>query len=326
MKILHVTNLFPTKKAPAFGIFIKEQVDALTNSGIENEIFFINAREKGMSQYIRAIFRLKKILKSQHFDIIHCHHIFSALIALVVGYNGKIVVSFLTDASYEIKLPFARFYTMFIVNGIVKKVDAAIFKNEIPRHLRKNKKCHYLPNGVQTDFFTLMDKKICKKELDLREDTRYILFVSSNDLYRPEKRYDLFKKVMQHLQITNPELKISELSLSNTQRDKIPTYFNAADIHLLVSDFEGSPNSVKESLSCGTPVVARDAGNTREMLSDMEYCSVVDSDDSLRLANEVRRILALKIKRETVRDRIFEQGLDSQSKTAQLIDMYKSIF
>jgi glycosyltransferase involved in cell wall biosynthesis len=120
-------------------------------------------------------------------------------------------------------------------------------------------------------------------------------------------------------------LKISELSLANIQRDVIPTYFNAVDIHLLVSDFEGSPNSVKESLACGTPVVARDAGNTKVMLSNLEYCSVVDTDDVLKLADEVRRILALEIKREAIRDRIFEQGLDKQSKTTQLIGIYKNI-
>jgi teichuronic acid biosynthesis glycosyltransferase TuaC len=325
VKILHLTNLFPTKKAPAFGIFVKEQIQALGDKEIENKIFFINARENGKREYIRAIFRLKKLLKSEYFDIIHCHHIFSAIIAIIAGYKGKMVVSFLTDAAYEIKLPYSEFYTMPIIDRIVKRADAAIFKKSIPKHLRVGQKCYYLPNGVDTDFFSIQDKEISKKRLNLESNMKYILFVSSNDLYRPEKRYDLFCKVLDHLKEDSPELKISELSLSNTRRDMMPLYFNAADIHLLVSDFEGSPNSVKESLACGIPVVARDAGNTKEMLNDLEYCSVIDTDDSLKLANEVRRVLALEIKREAICDRIFEQGLDKHSKTTQLVDIYKNV-
>lgn len=47
MKVLHITNNYPTEKFPIFGIFVKEQIDSLTELGVENEVFFIKGREKG---------------------------------------------------------------------------------------------------------------------------------------------------------------------------------------------------------------------------------------------------------------------------------------
>ena len=91
------------------------------------------------------------------------------------------------------------------------------------------------------------------------------------NLYRKEKRYDIYKKVMELLQSKYNFTTIEELHLVNVSRDLVPYYFNASDLHLLVSDFEGSPNSIKESLACDIPVVSTKVGNVEEMLSGLEF-------------------------------------------------------
>jgi hypothetical protein len=83
MKVLHITNNYPTLKFPIFGIFVKEQIDSLTKQGVENEVFFINGKENGKKEYLQAICKIRKIIKKQQFDIIHCHHLFSAIILLL---------------------------------------------------------------------------------------------------------------------------------------------------------------------------------------------------------------------------------------------------
>ena len=62
MKVLQVTNNYPTRKLPIFGIFVKEQIDSLIDLGIDIDLFFINAREKGTFEYIKAIFIIYLIL------------------------------------------------------------------------------------------------------------------------------------------------------------------------------------------------------------------------------------------------------------------------
>src|SRR5699024_3269589 len=136
---------------------------------------------------------------------------------------------------------------------IKKRIDQSIFKNN--SNLIIDNSCSYLPNGVNTQFFIDKGKWESFKKLGLNESKIYILFVSSNFI-RKQKRYDRFKKVLAILTKQYKWENIEELSLVNIPRDLMPYYFSASSLHLLTSDFEGSPNSVKESMSCNTPVVS----------------------------------------------------------------------
>lgn len=323
MKVLHITNLYPTEKLPGYGTFVKEQIDNLNKKHIDNDIFFINAREEGKIAYLMSIFKIYKVLKYERYDLVHCHHVFSIIVLLLSGYKGKIVVSFLSDGLKEIMLPFSNLYGKIIFNYIVRKSDGLIFKKEIPKDVINNKKCHYLPNGVNTNLFNIRNKNEAKLKLSLKQDVNYILFVSSNNLYRPEKRYDIFLEVLNILK--NKNINVEALTLENTDRDKVPLFFNAAYIHLLVSDFEGSPNSIKESLASGVPIVSRDVGNVKRMINNSEQCFVLDTDNANSFAEVIENILLMSIDEVKVRKLIFDTNLDHVSKTDELIQVYKDI-
>ena len=55
MKVLHITNNYPTPNLPIFGIFVKEQIESLSKLNIDCDIFFINGREKGNFEYLKSI-------------------------------------------------------------------------------------------------------------------------------------------------------------------------------------------------------------------------------------------------------------------------------
>jgi len=69
---------------------------------------------------------------------------------------------------------------------------------------------------------------------------------------------------------------------------------NAADVHLLTSDYEGSPNSVKECMACNTSVVSTNVGNVNELLNNVEGCFVSDNFDENELAELVNKSLKSK--------------------------------
>ena len=50
MKVLHITNNFPSEINPIFGIFVKEQIQSLNKIDDSNDVFFINGRENGKIQ------------------------------------------------------------------------------------------------------------------------------------------------------------------------------------------------------------------------------------------------------------------------------------
>lgn len=272
MKVLHITNNFPTKQYPVFGIFVKEQIDSLSNLGVSNEVYFINGREFGLKAYWSSIKKLRKKLKSSDYNILHCHHSFSALILFLTFrfFKFKKIVSYQNPPEKE-----GGFFLLKLVNFFFNVI---IVKNMSETN---NTKVKYLPNGVNTDFFKSQDVKKSLRELKLDANKKYILFMDSYKR-RTQKRVDRFDEVINILQKNGNPYNIEPLVLTNTDRSLIPSYMSVSSLHLLTSDFEGSPNSVKECLACNTPIVSCPVGNVDDLIGDVE---VVTFQNHLNLRN-----------------------------------------
>ncbi len=329
MKILQVTNAYPTENLPVYGIFIKEQIDSLVDLGIKSDIYFINGREKGKFEYYKAYRELKKIVNN--YDIVHCHHFLTALVVLATKPDSKVIVTFLSDGIKEFIKPdnplFNKIIKQKLYNYILRKSDACIFKNKIPDIQASSLKPQasnffYLPNGVNTEFFKLIDKTYAKQQLGLDVSKNYILFASLVDINRNEKRHDIFLDTMKVLKEKYKRDDIVELVISNVKRSEVPLYFNAASLHLLTSDFEGSPNSVKESLACNTPVVSTDVGNVKKMLEGLKNSYVCESNSPEKLAELVIKSLDNKTEEDS-RKLIIDKKLDLKSKAHELKNIYE---
>jgi len=313
MKVLHITNNYPTKKHPIFGIFIKEQIESLSELGIENEIFFINGYEKGRIEYLKSIWLIRKKIRQKKFDIIHCHHALSAVMLFLSNYKkNNVVISFQNDPNIELGIK--------IFNWLRKKSAVQIFKNN--NSYVNNQTAFYLPNGVNTNFFRPIEKEEACKQLGINHKKVYILFVSSNYI-RKMKCYYRFKNVITILKEKYKYANIEEIKLINTRRELIPYYINAADVHLLTSDHEGSPNSVKECMSCNTSVVSTNVGNVNELLNNVNGCFVSDTFDENELAKLVNK--ALKFKSTNGREKIMKINLDIESVAKKLKEIYNGI-
>jgi teichuronic acid biosynthesis glycosyltransferase TuaC len=314
MKVLHITNNFPTPNFPIFGIFVKEQIDSLTKLGVENEVFFMNSREEGKKAYISALFKLRKHLRKNKYEIIHCHHSYSAFIFLFSGkiFGKKCLLSYQNDPEKEGgKLLFKILYRFF---------DRIILKNKSVEICYP--KTIYLPNGVNTEFFKPMDKTFCKKQLGLDENRRYIIFMDSYNR-RTQKRVDRFNETLKILREKFLFSDLEPLILTNVKRDMIPLYLCASDLHLLTSDFEGSPNSVKECLACNVPIVSTPVGNVAELIGDVEGCHISKSFRAEELAELTCR--TLKIKKYSSRELIKEKGLDIGTVARKLLNIYDGL-
>jgi len=313
MRVLHITNNYPTNNHPIFGIFVKEQIDSLTQIGIDNEVFFINGREKGKIEYFRQIFRIKNHLKKHTYDIIHCHHALSAFTLFLSGYIKKnVVISFQNDPENELGI--------ILFRWLQKKSTNQIFKNN--SRFATNKTGFYMPNGVDTGLFHPIDKKEACIVTGLNPDKNYILFVSSNFM-RPEKRYDRFSEIINLLRTKYEMDDIEEVKLINIKRDLIPYYFNSASLHLLTSDFEGSPNSVKEAMACNIPVVATNVGNVAELLSEVQGSYVSKTKSSEELARLAAIALSDQVNNNG-REIIQKKELDIDSVAKRILKIYNN--
>lgn len=314
MRILHITNNFPTLNFPIFGIFIKEQIESLNNLGVENEVFFINSREEGKGAYLRSLWKLRRLLRRNHYDIIHCHHSYSGMIFLLSGrwVGTRRLLSYQSDPRNEGGILLFKLLYLFF--------NRIILKNK-PRDEKRVKVVH-LPNGVNTSFFVPMDKDHCKDKLGLNKSKRYILFMDSYDR-RPCKRIDRYSRTLSILREKYHHYDLEPLVLTNTARNLIPAYINASDLHLLTSDFEGSPNSVKECLACNIPVVSTPVGNVSDLLKDVEGSFVSNSFSPEELAELSDR--SLRHERVDSRDSLVRKGLNIEAVAHSLLDLYVGI-
>lgn len=314
MKVLQITNNYPTIKFPISGIFVKEQIDSLTELGIDNTVYLINGREKGKIEYVKQIFRIKNHLKKHTYDIIHCHHALSALTLFFSGYTKKnVVISFQNDPENELGI--------ILFKWLQKKSIIQIFKNN--SRFANNKKGFYLPNGVNSDLFHPIDREEACKVTGLSSEKRYVLFISSNFM-RHQKRYDRFSEIINLLRTKYEMDDIEEFKLINIKRDLIPYYFNSASLHLLTSDFEGSPNSVKEAMACNIPVVATNVGNVAELLSEVQGSYVSKTKSSEELARLAAIALSDQVNNNG-REVIKKNGLDIDSVAKKILNIYKKI-
>lgn len=322
LKVLHLTNNYPTDKNADYGVFTKDQIDKVTSLGVHSKLIFINSREKGIVEYWRAFREVRAIYN--RYEIVHCFHGLTLIIAFFATRKTPILISFQNPIRHENEFsPIINKAFIFLYNCIIRSNRVSvIFKDTVPTKHRENKRYYFLPNGVDLNAFYPKSRQECCQALGLDVSKTYVLYVSSKDLNRKQKRYDVFVNTMIILQNRYPDENFEMLLLSGAPRSRCIDYFNAASVHLLTSDYEGSPNSVKESLACNTPVVSTDVGNVADMLSGISNCYVGSQEP-----NELARLVLKAIKSDFVdcRSHLATMGLTGEQKAIDLMSIYQDI-
>lgn len=316
MKILHVTPNYPTTEFPIFGIFVKEQVESLQNIGVECDILNCDGQNKGFKKYITYLPKIWWKAIFGGYDVIHCHHALAAVLLTMTGAPlfKKCVLSYQNDPSNEWGDKMFKIFNHLNFKRFIIKT---------PSPYLENKKCVYLPNGCNQEFFHPMDMMDCRKKLGWDMDKKYIIYMDSNKGVRTQKRKDRFDEVIALLN-NKYGWDAEEVVMRNVDRPLVPLYLNAANLHLISSDFEGSPNSVKECMCCNTPVVSTDVGNVREMIGDIEGAYVTKTFEASELAECCDKVLRDTLPFEG-RDKFLAKGYGMATVADKLRDIYADI-
>lgn len=315
MKILHVTTNYPTPEYPIFGIFVKEQVESLKKIGIDCDVFYCDGKGRGFKQYITYVPKLWWKILTEHYDVLHCHHALSLIILTMTlwPFFKKTVLSYQNDPDREWGGKFFKFFYLFVNKFIVKNRSEYL----------KYSKMVYLPNGCNQDFFRPMDMMECREKLGWDKAKQYIIYMDSNKGARTQKRKDRFDEVVSLLN-SQYGWNAEEVVMRNVDRPLVPLYLNAANLHMISSDFEGSPNSVKECMCCNTPVVSTDVGNVKEMIGDIEGAYVTKTFEAKELAECVDKVLSSKTPFNG-RDKFLAKGYGMATVAEKLKQIYDKI-
>jgi glycosyltransferase involved in cell wall biosynthesis len=264
--ILYITNMFPTEGNPFFGIFIKEQIEAIKKDFLfKEEVYLINGLHKSKFEYIKSIFILPYLIKRNKPDIIHIHYGISGLFLLF--FKPKIPI-YLTLHGCDFQDHGSNRWQVWISKLIAKRVNQIFVQNQEMKDLGGliNSNIEILTCGVDTSFFD----PLRSRPIDFK--SKVIIFPSNPQ--REEKNFPLFMNVIEKLQLDNI---ITVKWIDKMSREEIRDLLSSADCLLMTSISEGSPQVVKEALSCGLPVVSVPVGNVAEMIEGVPNCFVSSS-------------------------------------------------
>jgi teichuronic acid biosynthesis glycosyltransferase TuaC len=246
--------------------------------------------------------------------MVHAHYSFSAYVASLAGAK-PLVVSLMGS---DIK---ANFLHKFVIRSFSFLFDwkKIIVKSEDMRNSLKIKDVSVIPNGVDLSKFMPINKMESQLKLGWNTNKKYLLFAANPS--RKEKNFQLIHDALQLITDKDIELK----TLVAVSSDEINFWYNASDVILLSSLWEGSPNVIKEAMACCKPIVTTNVGDVQYIINETEGCFLAEFDLK-DYANQVIKALKFSDLNEKTSGnaRIVKLGLSSENIAKKLIDIYKA--
>jgi glycosyltransferase involved in cell wall biosynthesis len=106
------------------------------------------------------------------------------------------------------------------------------------------------------------------------------------------------------------------------EQSELVSWYNAADVLVLCSTMEGSPNVVLESLACGTPVIATAVGGIPEVVQGRAG-RLLESRTHTELARAVLDLRSSPPAREEVRE--FARNFGWEHTVASQLHLFRSV-
>ncbi|MEQ1834441.1 MAG: glycosyltransferase, partial [Candidatus Eisenbacteria bacterium] len=277
MRVLVVTNMYPSPERPHWGAFVKSQADSLAARGCENTLYEIHGW-RSKREYLRAFAELSKVARACGAELVHAHYGYTG--AAAVGVRLPLVVSFcgddllgapLLDGGITLKsralVGLSRWAARKAHGVIVKSAQMREIIADVPD-------VHVIPNGVDLARFTPAPRTEARAKLGWRAEGQVLLFAAHPDETR--KNFALAREVEQRLRTQGLDVRL-EVEHNRPHAEMVDA-MNASDVLLLPSLHEGSPNVLKEAMAVNLPVVASPVGDCAERLQGVTPSAVAALD------------------------------------------------
>ncbi|WP_144152815.1 glycosyltransferase family 4 protein [Paraburkholderia sp. BCC1885] len=314
MRILLVTNMFAGANPlqPAQGVFVSEQVDALRRVA-DTEIDVVVV--KGFASrlyYAMSLLTILFRLCSKRYDIVHYHFGLTAWSAPLVRFLARKRIVITLHGSDVFGPPMLRRVTRMAIRfaHVCIAVSEEIRRDVTPlaRH------CVTIPCAVNDALF-------CPPTVRVIETAKIVVFPSSTR--RPEKDHALFTDAIERVRRIVP-YPVAERCIDGLDREGVRDLLQQADALVMTSRREGSPQSIKEAMACGLPIVSVNVGDVAQVLNGVEGCHVVRGRNPADIAGALGEVLASG-QRTNGPARLAELGYLSTQIAARVSTVYRRV-
>lgn len=305
--------------------------------------FFYHLVQKPILEFVYLVpglFLVTPFLLFKNIDVIHAHGLISGFAGVFWGkiFGKRIIVS--THSIYH--FPKSGFYRDF-AKYIFSNADAVLCLSD--QSVREIKSLGATPTGgikkftywVDLQKFKPVKKEITKKKLGW-EKKFVVLFVGRlisekgvRELLQAASKWN--NNISIAIAGVGPledEVK-SQMSkvenmifLGKIDNEKLPIYYNAADVLIVPSTHEeGFGRVLLESLACGTPVIAANRGGIVEAINDKVGFLIKITPENIKKVVEYCYTHQLKLEDKSREARKFAESNFSEKNITEIINSYE---
>jgi len=317
LRVLAVTPL-PSSKASM--VHVARQVASLEAAGVTCQTFTVASRTSPRI-VVREWSRLRREIRAFRPHLVHAHYgtmtafltIVSTALPVIVTYRGS-----------DLNPNRSRGRLREAVGTVLSQIAAlraariiCVSKQLKGKLWWRRDRVSVIPTGVDMTLFCPRDRDEARRELGWEKDERIVLFNAGDPIC---KRLDLAQAGVRFAESLCGRIQFVVLD-GNVLPDLIPLMMNAADCLLLTSDWEGSPNVVKEALACNLPVVSVDVGDVRERLERVRPSMIVPRDSC-----EIGRAISDVLKQgQRSNGRESGNALSSETVSRRIVSLYRTL-
>jgi glycosyltransferase involved in cell wall biosynthesis len=280
MRVLFVTNRYPTEATPGNSPCIHQQRIAIQKLGYEVDVLFINS-EQSKVNYLKAILQVFWATQvTNRYDLVHAHYGFYCGLVACMQWHTPVVVTFRgSDILYRRERSISQL--------VAKLASAVIVMTEEMKQILGRNDAHIIPYGIDLDIFSPRPQAEARQTLGLPSGVPLILFPYNPG--RTLKRFDLILQATDLLKEEFPDIRV--MAIHDQPHATVAIYMNACDVLVLTSEREGAPVAVREAMACNLPIISVDVGDVANVIGASEGCYLVRRDSeaiSRKLAQVLR--------------------------------------
>ncbi len=301
------------------------------------------------------VFRMARLLKRLRIDVVHSYMFDAEMVGRLAGRLAGVPAVIDSNRCPHLRRRRFKLWLSRVTAGCFDMMIANSWAGRDFEHERQGialERLCVIPNGVDTTRFAPRDGSAKRAELGVPPATRLVGMFAH---FRGNKNHRMYIEAAAQVLRARDDVvflcvgkpdgdgagtrygaareAVARHGIGDRvrflgDRSDVVELYNACDLKVLCSNFEGTPNVVLEAMASGLPVIATDVSDNRRLIVDGETGYVVPPDDDAAAAARIMELLDDAEKRARFaaasRSRV-EREYSTEALARRTADVYESV-